>query len=105
MTADRSVEPEAEAAQTVAEPFSEAWWSDRSSEELRETVARGHSAGPAFEGAVAEIERRARESLRGEEAAAVAEAARLKRLRRVILESVLLILLILIVLLRRWVSG
>jgi len=101
MTADRSVEPGTESAQGAGEAYSEAWWRALSPAELRENVARGHSIGPAFEAAVGEMERRARETLRAEEEAVVAEAARLKRLRRLILEAVLLVLLIVIVVLRR----
>jgi hypothetical protein len=101
MTAEGPFEAEAQTAQEAPEAYSEAWWHARSSEELREAIARGHSIGPAFEGAAAEIERRARENLRAEEEAAVAEAMRLSRLRRLILEAVLLVLLVLVVVLRR----
>lgn len=62
------------------EQFSAAWWQRRSGEELREIIKRGFAGGEAFQGAVAETERRARDiTQRLRESAAVAAAARKKR--------------------------
>lgn len=48
------------------------WWAKRTPEELRNIIRRGFSGGPAFEGAVAEAERRARgETSRLREEAAI----------------------------------
>lgn len=75
-------------ASSAAEPLSAEWWSQRTAEELRDIIKRGFSGGDAFEGAVAEAERRAREATkRMREAAAVEAQARRKR--TIIFRSVL----------------
>jgi hypothetical protein len=64
------------------EQFSAAWWEARSPEELRDIIKRGFAGGDAFQGAVAEAERRAREATtRLRDAAAVAAAKRKKLLK------------------------
>jgi hypothetical protein len=64
------------------EQFSAAWWQRRSAEELRDIIKRGFAGGEAFQGAVAEAERRARDVTQRlrESAAAQAEARRKRRL-------------------------
>jgi hypothetical protein len=62
------------------EQFSAAWWQRRSAEELRDIIKRGFAGGDAFQGAVAETERRARDvTQRLRESAAVEAEARRKR--------------------------
>ena len=80
---------ETNVGERAAEPFSPNWWHGRSSEELRALLDRGFGSA-AFEGATAEMERRAREDLRDEDRAAQATAAHKKSLRLGILEAVLL---------------
>jgi hypothetical protein len=63
------------------EAFSAAWWQQRTPEELRDIIKRGFSGGPAFAGAVAEAERRAREETQRIRADAAA-GAELRRRRR-----------------------
>ena len=46
------------------ELFSAEWWQVLSAEELRDIIKRGYGVGPAYDGAVAETERRAREALK-----------------------------------------
>ena len=60
------------------EHLSAAWWEARSAEELRDIIKRGFAGGEAFQGAVAEAERRAGEVTRRlrEEAAGKAAARR-----------------------------
>ena len=72
------------------EPYSESWWHTRTAEELRQMMSAGIATNPAFDGASAEAERRARERLRAEEAAERAEANRKMRLRLKILGIFLL---------------
>lgn len=74
----------------AVEPFSQAWWRGRSNEELHAIMARGFGMGPAFDGAAAETERRARESLHAREQSAEMEAARRKMIRRVVVEAIVL---------------
>lgn len=54
------------AEQSVSEPapLSAEWWAMRSAEELRDIIKRGFGVGPAYDGAVVETERRARETIR-----------------------------------------
>src|SRR4051812_24795692 len=54
----------ASAARAITEPYSAEWWQERSTTELRDIIKRGFSLGPAYDGAVVETERRAREALR-----------------------------------------
>lgn len=86
----------------AAEPFSDAWWHERSTEELRAFMNRGIGAGGAFEGATAETERRARESSREVERSAEAGVTRNRRLRRVMLEALLLTSLFVVLAVELW---
>jgi hypothetical protein len=66
------------------EHLSAAWWEARSAEELRDIIKRGFAGGEAFQGAVAEAERRAREATRRlREEAAAAAIIRRKRLKMI----------------------
>jgi hypothetical protein len=80
-----------------AEPFSEAWWHDRSAEELRSYMSRGPASGAAFDAATAEVERRARERLRNEEQAEATKDTRNQRMRRLILEGLLFACLLIVI--------
>src|SRR4051812_9283404 len=51
-------------ANAALEPYSAEWWQARTTVELRDIIKRGFSLGSAYDGAVAETERRAREALR-----------------------------------------
>ena len=64
--------------------YSAAWWEGRTAEELRDIIKRGFSGGQAFQGAVSETERRAREETRRLRAAAAVEAERRRKLKQVI---------------------
>ena len=79
--------PELLGARMQAEPNSEAWWHERNFDELRLIMDRGPALGASFDGATAEVERRARERLRDEERAAVTKDARNRRMRRLTLEG------------------
>ena len=61
------------------EQFSAAWWEMRTAEELRDVIKRGFAGGDAFQGAVAETERRAREATSRLRQEAAAQAAVRKR--------------------------
>jgi hypothetical protein len=84
-------------AASEPEPYSEAWWHERSAEELRLIMDKGFRLGPAFEGATAEAERRARERLREEEQAEAAKEVRNKQIRRLILEVLLFASLLVVI--------
>ena len=83
---------------TTPEPqlYSEAWWHERNAEELRLIMSRGPSIGATFDGATAEVERRARERLREQEATEVAKGTRNRRMRRIVLEGLLLACLLIL---------
>lgn len=63
------------------QPYSRAWWQERSGDELREIMSHGFELGPAFDAAMAEAERRACERLKAEEQAALQRASRIRRIR------------------------
>ena len=48
----------------ASEPYSAEWWQMRSPQELREIIKRGFGLGTAYDGAIAETERRARDALK-----------------------------------------
>ena len=76
-------------ANDAREQFSAAWWEHRTAEELRDIIKRGFAGGEAFQGAVSETERRARdETRRLREIAAVEAEQRRKRKRVAILASI-----------------
>ena len=71
------------AAPAIEEPFSAAWWQNRSSDELRAIVHRGVQGGETFFAAATELERRAREAnetLRAEEVHVIEDNRELKKL-------------------------
>ena len=71
----------------ASELHSAAWWSRLSAEELRDIIKRGFAGGDAFQGAVAEAERRAKEATRQLRDAAAREAERSRKLKLFILWS------------------
>ena len=76
-------------AENAHEPFSAAWWEGRTAEELRDIIKRGFAGGEAFQGAVDETERRAREETRRlREAAAIEAESRRKRKKVIVMASV-----------------
>lgn len=82
----------ASAAPTITEPNSAEWWQERSTTELREIIKRGFSLGPAYDGAVVETERRAREALRRIRDDNAVVERRKARLRLALLAGVLAII-------------
>ena len=81
-----------------AEPqlYSQVWWHERNAEELRLIMDRGPALGASFDGATAEVERRARQRLRDQDEAAVTKGTRNRQMRRIILEGLLLACLLII---------
>jgi len=77
------------------EPYSAAWWQQRTTTELREIIKRGFSLGPAYDGAVVETERRARETMTRLRAEAKEDDQRNAKYRLIILAVILLAILIL----------
>ena len=70
------------------EQFSAAWWQRRTPEELRDIIKRGFAGGEAFQGAVSETERRAREETSRLREIAAIEAEQWRKRKQVILVSV-----------------
>jgi len=66
------------------EPYSVDWWESRTATQLRDIINRGFAGGPEFPGAVAEIERRAREETRRLRELAAAEALNRTRRKKVV---------------------
>ena len=91
-------EPEAEPP-----PYSAAWWELRSAQELRDMIKRGFDVGTAYDGAVVETERRARQRTRElREQAAVVERTQ-ARTRLLALAGILAIVFAIGA--WRWVAG
>lgn len=79
------------------QPYSETWWHSRSAEDLRLIMNRGPGLGAIFDGATAEVERRARERLHEDEQAAATQDTHNQRMRRIILEALLLACLLIMI--------
>lgn len=79
----------APAAETAPEPYSAEWWQARTAKELRDIINQGYRAGQAYDSAVAETERRAREALRRVRDEQSATARRNARTRLMVLAAVL----------------
>jgi hypothetical protein len=77
------------------ETFSAEWWQNRTAEELRDIIKRGFAGGEAFQGAVAEAERRGREATQRLREAAAIDAERRKKRVRMIAGAVVAALLLL----------
>lgn len=84
---------EARAGSAAAEPYSAEWWQERSAKELRDIIKHGFRLGQAYDGAVAETERRARQATRRMRDEAATEARRKARNRIVTLGAALAIFL------------
>ena len=85
MTVDQDINVVAAPNPDLAhEPYSVAWWESRTATELRDSITRGFAQGPAFSGAVAEVERRAREETRRLRDLAAAEALRQRKRNQLI---------------------
>ena len=83
---------------TEPEPYSAAWWEQRTTVELREIIKRGFGVGQAFDGAVAETERRAREAMRRVRDQAGAEVQQKEKSRLLVLGTILAVLIALVLL-------
>jgi hypothetical protein len=76
-------------------PYSAEWWELRTAQELRDMIKRGFGVGPAYDGAIVETERRARNTTRRlREEAAVVERKSAKA-RLIALAGILAIMLLL----------
>jgi hypothetical protein len=84
-----AVAPNEAVSQAAHEPFSAEWWQERTTTELRDIIKRGFGLGPAYDGAVAETERRARETLRRVRDEQDATARRNAKLRLMVLSGIL----------------
>lgn len=80
-----------------AKPYSAEWWEQRSTVELREIIKRGFALGQAFDGAVAETERRAREATRRVRDEAGVEVQRKAKNRLLILGGILAALILIVI--------
>ena len=78
------------------ETFSAAWWQNRTAEELSDIIKRGFAGGEAFQGAVAEAERRGREATQRLREAAAVEAERRKNRMRIVGLAALATLIVLV---------
>jgi hypothetical protein len=90
-------------AEVEPELFSAEWWQGRSTTELRDIIKRGFSLGVAYDGAVAETERRAREALRRIRDQKDSSARWNAKLRLIVLGAVLAILLVFGLV--QWLTG
>jgi hypothetical protein len=85
---------EAESVSTRAadpEPYSVEWWQARSAAELREIIKHGFRLGSAYDGAIAETERRAREATRRMRDQALVESRKRARIRAAVLAAAFVI--------------
>jgi CHASE3 domain sensor protein len=73
------------------EPNSAEWWQARSATELREIIKHGFRLGSAYDGAIAETERRAREATRRLRDQALAESRKRARNRAAVLAAAFVI--------------
>ena len=90
MTIDQAqAASDAHVAKEAPEPFSAEWWQERTTTELRDIIKRGFGLGAAYDGAVAETERRARETLRRVREDQTATARRNAKQRLMVLGAIL----------------
>jgi len=94
---------EAGASLATPEPYSAEWWHERTTTELREIIKRGFSLGAAYDGAVVETERRAREALRRVREDQSLAVQRNAKIRLVVLGVVLA--LVIVAGLVEWLAG
>jgi hypothetical protein len=73
------------------ELFSARWWECLSPEDLRDIIKRGYNVGPAYDGAIAETERRAREALKRLRESEIESQRRIGLIRLSLLGAVLAI--------------
>jgi hypothetical protein len=92
-----SLSPLQEAA---PEPYSAEWWQARTPNELRDIIKRGFGLGQAYDGAVLETERRAREAMRRIRDQADEAERRQTKARYVFFGGVLALLIVLMIVLR-----
>jgi hypothetical protein len=62
-------------------PYTDKWWADRTYDDLQHIIRGGFAGGDVYDGALRELERRARAMERQAEAAATAETKRQKSAR------------------------
>lgn len=94
MTSDQMLAaPSTPVPDTSAEPYSAEWWQQRTAEELRDIIKRGFAGGEAFQGAVSETERRAREETRRLRDLAAVAADRARTRKRLVQGSIALVVI------------
>jgi hypothetical protein len=79
------------------EPYSAEWWQARTPTELREIIKRGFGLGQAYDGALVETERRAREAMRRIRDQAVEAERRQTKARYMVFGGILALLIVLII--------
>ena len=80
------------------DPYTAEWWQARTPSELREIIKRGFGVGQlAYDGAVLETERRAREAMRRIRDQAVEAEQRQARARYIVLGGILALLIALMI--------
>ena len=84
-------QPDVDASPDAEPPLLDGAWSHRSARELREIVEHGLQGGEGFEGAVRELERRARSVARETEDASQADRIHRQTLLRIIVAGLILV--------------
>ena len=84
------------------EPYSAEWWQARTPNELRDIIKRGFGLGQAYDGAVLETERRAREAMRRIRDQAEQTEQRRTKAQLIMLVGILALLIVLTIVL--WVT-
>jgi hypothetical protein len=82
------------------EPYSAEWWQARTPNELRDIIKRGFGLGQAYDGAVLETERRAREAMRRIRDQADEAERRQTKVRYMVYGGILALLILLTIALR-----
>src|SRR5690348_12673996 len=82
------------------EPYTAEWWQARTPNELRDIIKRGFGLGQAYDGAVLETERRAREAMRRVRDQAEEAERRQTKVRYMVYGGILALLILLTIALR-----
>ena len=83
------IAPSVSGAEAAADPYSAEWWQSRTAGELRDIIKQSFRLGQAYDCAVAETERRAREAVRRLREAESATERRNAKMRLLVLAAVL----------------
>jgi len=95
MNLDETINP-IHAAQPLEQPppYSAEWWENRTASELRDIIKRGFGVGQAYDGAVIETERRAREATRRLREEAEQERAKNRLMALAVMLAILIVTMI-----------